>query len=109
AEQAERPPHPRRGEHAGAVIDHDGVGLRDAECADIAAELLSARQHVGKWIGMVRDRIEVEADRTRNVAGKELSRSVALLRRKIERAVDWNEIGAAELRGEPVGSDDPAA
>ena len=58
---------------------------------------------------MVGDRVEIEAHRAGNVPGQELGLRVALLRRQIEGAIDGDEIGAAEFRGEPVSGDEPAA
>ena len=55
-----------------AVIEHDRHAVADAERADLGGELLGRRQHVGQGIGLVRDRVDVEALRARNVAGEKL-------------------------------------
>ena len=49
AEDAKRPPHPRRAAEPGAVVDHDGVVVgRCRACRHRAANCAGARQHVGQ-------------------------------------------------------------
>ena len=77
--------------------------------ARVGVNLLELEEHVRQRIRVVGDRVEIEAYGAWNMPGQELGFGVALLRRQIEGAVDRDEIGTAELRGEPVGGDDPAA
>ena len=105
AEDAERPPHPRRAAEADAVIDHDGVVGADAERAGLLGELGRAGQHVRQLGGMVGDGVDIEERRAGNMGGDELGLGVALERRQVERAVDDRDLGLAQPRREPVGGD----
>ena len=97
AERAERPPHPRRAIEAEAVIEHDRHAVADAERADLVGELLGRRQHVGQGIGLVRDRVDVEALRARNVAGEEFGLGIALGVRQIVRAVEHDHVRIGQM------------
>ena len=55
-------------------------------------ELLGRRQHVGQGIGLVRDRVDVEALRARNMAGEEFGLRIALVVREIVRAVEDDHV-----------------
>ena len=103
AEDAEGPPHARRRIEAGRVIDHDSVGLGDAERAHRRAELVRSGQHVRQIGGRVGDGVEVEEHRARNMRGDIFRLGVALLRWQIIGCVDDDDIGLAELAGEPFG------
>ena len=92
-EQAKCPPYPRCREHAGAVINDDGVGIGNTKRAGIAGKLLGARQHMRQRIGVVGNGVDVEAHRAGNVAGKIFGCGVARHGRKIERAVDHCGVG----------------
>src|SRR5262245_8437302 len=56
AEQAKRPPHPRRGIQASAVVDDDGVGVGDAKRPDVTGKLGGVRQHLMQLTGLKRER-----------------------------------------------------
>ncbi len=109
AEQAEREPHPRRSEHAVAVIGNDGVVVADAELACGRGERRRRRQHMRQVARVVGDLVDIETQRTRDVSGKIFSRSVALHRRQVIRAIEDNEAGGVEIGGEPVGGHQPFA
>ena len=108
AEQAKRPPYPRRRKHACAVIHDDGVAIGDSERPDLARELLGVRQHMGQGVGMIGNRVDVEAYRAGNVSGEIFGRRVAFHRGQIERAVHHHGRRGAEARGQPVGGHQPA-
>ena len=72
AEQAKSPPHPRRGKQARTVIDDDGIAIGDAERAHLARELLVVRQHMRQRVGMVGNRIDVEAHRARECGRRDI-------------------------------------
>jgi len=83
-EDTERPPHSRCAAKSGAVIDHDGVILPDAELADLFRKLRRPRQHVRQLGRMIGDCVDIEKHRTRNVSGEVFRLGIALERRQIE-------------------------
>ena len=97
AEGAERQPHARRAVEPDAVIENDRHAVADAELADLAGELLGRGQHVGQGIGMVRDRVDVEALSARDMAGEEFALGVALVVRQIVRAIQHDDVRIAEM------------
>jgi hypothetical protein len=109
AERAEGPPDARRAVEPDAVIEHDGGVVADAERADLRGELLRRRQHVGQGIGLVRDRVDVEALRTRNVAGEKLGLGVALGIGEIIGGVEHDHARVGQMLAQPIGRDQPAA
>ena len=70
--------------------------------ADLAAKRFGSRQHVGKGVRVIGDRLHVEADGARDVAAEIFGRRVASGVRDIVGAVDHHEVGRADPRGEPL-------
>jgi hypothetical protein len=109
AEDTERPPDARRRIQPAAVIDDDGVFLRNTEIAGSRAELVRPRQHVGQLGRMIGDRIDVEEHRAGNMSGNVLRPGVAVLRRQVVGPVDDGDVRLAERAGKPFGGLQPAA
>src|SRR5689334_8934670 len=56
---------------------------------------------------MIRDRIDVEKDGTRNVLVEIFRAGITILRRQVKRAVDDDEVRIAEVVCEPLGGFEP--
>ena len=108
AEDAKRPPHPRRRIKALAVVDDDGVAIADSEGAGGFAELCRARQHVRQIGRIIAHRFDVEKHRAGNVTVAIFRVSVALLRRQEMGGVDGNDVAVAQVFGQPFGRLEPA-
>ena len=83
AEDAERPPHARRREEAGAVIDHDLVAVRNPEPRHVQLENMRRRQHMRETPAVIGDLVDVEEHRAGNVRCEIFLEAVAIFRRQI--------------------------
>jgi hypothetical protein len=105
-EGAKRPPHARGADDPAHVVDDHPVAAADAERAHGTGEVIRGRQHVGQGIGVVRDGVDVEEHRARDVLLLEVRARVTLELGHVPAAVDDADVGIAEVRGEPLGPDD---
>ena len=80
AEEPERPPDPRRAEHADAVVDDDAVAVADAHRPHPGDELLHRRRHVRQARLLVGDLVDVEEARAGDMRRLELGAGVAARR-----------------------------
>ena len=107
-EHLERPPRARGAELARAVIGDHAIIPPDAERTDRGAKLGRARQHVRQGRRVIRDRVDIEEDGTRQMRRKVLLQRISLLGRQIPRGIDDLQIRRANLAGEPRRVDDRA-
>jgi Right handed beta helix region len=106
AEHGEHPPHPRRREEPGAVVHDDRHVLGDAERAHRGGERLGGGQHVRQRGIGVPHRVDVDADRARDVPGPVLRLRIAVHRRQVPRTVDDDQVRLVEMPGEPARHDE---
>jgi hypothetical protein len=64
---------------------------------------------MGKRVGMIGDRLDIETHRARDVAGAILRRGVAILGGEIVGTVEHHEVGRSQACGKPIRGDQPAA
>ncbi|MGY3356650.1 hypothetical protein ACVWZK_003313 [Bradyrhizobium sp. GM0.4] len=73
---------------------------------DVAAELLGTRIHVRQRVGMVRDRIDVEEHRARQMRGEIIVLRQWQHTRQLEAGVEHLDVGVIDVGGEPFGRDE---
>ena len=105
AERQEHPPRPRRGDPGAEIVGHERIVRGDAECSDIARELLRFRIHMRPRIVRIGDGVDVEEHRARKMGGEEILRRQRPDAGHLVRRVDDLDPGIIEMRGEPVGRD----
>ena len=101
AEEAQRPPDPGGADELGRVIDDKAHAIAEAEFAHGAGELRRRGQHVRQAGRMVGDGVDIEEDRSGDVAGEIFAPRIAVFRRQKEAGVDDREIGRAKMLLEP--------
>ncbi len=105
AEDAQGPPDPGRAERALGVVDDERVRIADAERTRHGRELLRGGAHVRQAGVCGTHPIEVEADRTWNVAARVLRVAVAAAAGQVEARVEHTHPRIAEACREPPGVD----
>jgi hypothetical protein len=108
AHGAEGPPHARGADHAARVVHDDQVARADAESAYLLGELRRRGQHVRQRRALVRDRVDVEEARAREMPSGELLARVALELGHVPAPVEDDQARVAEVGHEPLGADDGA-
>ena len=77
----------------------------DAEPLHRRAEIGGARQHVRRGIRAVADLVDVEEARAGDVGGEIFVAAAAAARRHVPARIDDDEVGLAEMVGQPFGRD----
>ena len=106
AVMAQHEPAARRAAQRAVVIDDDAVVAADPERHHRRAERRRAGQHVRRGIGVVGQRLDVEAARAGDVGRVKFGGGVARLAGHEQGRVEDREVGAAELLREPCGRDE---
>ena len=104
---AERPPGARRREHAERVVDDDAHAVADAHLLHARGELDGGREHVRQRRLLVREVVDVEEQGAGNVAREVFGLGVTIGGRQVPACVEHDQIRGIEMRGEPIGIDDP--
>ena len=106
---AQHPPDARRGEEAGAIIDHDRIGVGNPKLADFLGKKIRGRQGVRKARLMIGNGVLIEEDGAWNVAAGIFLLSVAFMCRQIPGRIDDAEVRCSKLLLDPIRRNDETA